>query len=479
MKTSLQIRSFESLRDAHPLVDMEGVQPHSTVRCHEWRVLDRKVKMEDLRGSVWSITKSTFERGLVVAGARWESLMVRECAAESVILEDCVIDELDVRELMGRLVLTRCRVLRLRVHDTRRVAATDFDFGTAQISGIERSLRLTHVAGKRMRLEECRGSDELELRIRDAQLREDLLVEDCESISIFLKTSVIRRLSVNRCLLSQFDAAEVEVRGRTSLSDLKGDGEASPAVSLGGHFRGSVELSVSKGPITLACTNSGPKRVEGTSIEGDLTVSGDIRVELLQGRISGTLRAISGEVQPRVTLRPQFALERVAVQEDTTIRGVRDARAAGLAILGAADVNALATLRRSLEARPRLQDQVYFAERCLIGSGWLDWVKRWVFGYGVRFLEPLGALVLGILVTALVIWALGLRTARYASRGEMPFDGLLSSFVEAAQLWFNVGVGLPAYLSGPGWAAAAVVCTIIGLVLVTTLIGIGIRRLVR
>lgn len=49
----------------------------------------------------------------------------------------------------------------------------------------------------------------------------------------------------------------------------------------------------------------------------------------------------------------------------------------------------------------------------------------------------------------------------------------------AAQLWFNVGVGLPEGLTGTGWAAFAVACTAAGLVLVTALIGIGIRRLVR
>jgi len=138
-------------------------------------------------------------------------------------------------------------------------------------------------------------------------------------------------------------------------------------------------------------------------------------------------------------------------------------------------------MRSSFGTRQRLfeEDLCYFLQRTA-ESKELRPPARWValyiygavFGWGVRILPPVRALASGIGLTAV---ALGLM----APPSVVPDGDPGSALTLAGALWLNVGTGLPSRLSSASWSAVAVALTSLGLLLLTVIVGITIRRLVR
>src|SRR5262249_41001608 len=104
------------------------------------------------------------------------------------------------------------------------------------------------------------------------------------------------------------------------------------------------------------------------------------------------------------------------------------------------------------------------------------WLHRWLFGgvlgWGVLILPPARALAVGIILTGLVLTGTGASPAVEAG-------DLGGAMTLAAALWFNVGPGLPQPLTPTPWSALAVACTAAGLILITVIVGVTIRKLVR
>lgn len=101
------------------------------------------------------------------------------------------------------------------------------------------------------------------------------------------------------------------------------------------------------------------------------------------------------------------------------------------------------------------------------------WLRGQCFGWGVTFIHPLRTLLVGMLATAGLIFVLNPSVkSDWLGRAT---DALTS----ALGLWFNVGTGMPDGMRSAGWGLAAVVCTAMGISIITVLTGVAIRRLTR
>jgi hypothetical protein len=150
-----------------------------------------------------------------------------------------------------------------------------------------------------------------------------------------------------------------------------------------------------------------------------------------------------------------------------------------LDLLGGCDVTELGILWASLHDRPDEQDMVYFALREAEQSAAMGLrrvtmrVRGQMFGWGVTFVHPLRTFATAVLVTAVVVYLLDpTDSPGFPSR-------TIDAMTAALGLWFNVGTGMPPGLAGAGWGLAAVVCTALGIAVVTVLAGVAIRRLTR
>lgn len=506
-------RPIESLADLSSAsgerTEVCGLTGAETVTTQGWRYTAGKLRVKTLRGGTWTTRECTFDAGLVVANAKWEELSFYDCAVgqgQSLTIEDCQVERLDIRGFRGTLALLRCDVGQFIVHGAESVSIRSSNSSSLKFSEIGKLVSLSDVSADTLQMVDCDGPDEFVVQVWRSRIRGHAVLARCTHAKVNWSNSSAGSLNLDKCSM---DASfkEIEVLGQVSWRAV--DSPALRPTRVEGLVTGDILIDSSgrQNPLSVEFINFTARRdlhLRGNviatftsgSLDGQLQVPchslGDSRVQDLARRTSAADREASrrGPVGdpppypvPRVALGPEFRIDQVLVPE-IRIGGRGTARRVATELLGAADVNCLSTLRRGLADRPHDQDQVYFAERCEMMANqprWLlrGWAKRWVFGFGVRFLEPASALCCGILLTWLAIVIAGALGAvsfqgSQSGIGDWPQYGVL-----AAQMWFNVGAALPEGVTGTLWAAASVCCAAAGLILTTTLIGIGIRRLVR
>ncbi|MCD9625266.1 hypothetical protein [Rhabdothermincola salaria] len=449
-----------------------GAPGAQVLRASNWRN-DRLTRVQHLYAAELDVTDAVWRCGLILARSRLDTVSMRRCrSADVIVIEDCTIDVLDIRELRGGVALNRCQIGQLVVHGAAQIAASDVIATHVRVTDIGDAVDVSALTCETLRIAESSGADTTSVSLVDLKVRDELRLENLTAVNV-----ATRRVTAGAILFRDVIAEEVVVADshatRVSVTRLRAAAGKTCPVTIGGSVTSSVEIqaaSTDRPAVDLT--------MRGLRVSGDLLVAGSMHVALETGRVDGTLRRDhvrnSGTT---VVADSAFEIATVEVPE-TRIRNRRQALATATALLGHDGPTALATLRRSLDDRPREQDQVYFAERCANGRrGWgrvPELGQRWTFGYGVRLAEPLAFLVGGIILTAVVI---GVAAPEVVGPNDDPSWGRTVAL--AAQLWFNVGVGLPEAARGPGWAITAVLLTTLGLVFVTTLIGIGIRRLVR
>lgn len=453
-------------------------QPHTQIVVSGWREPESMVRLKSAQGQRIRLKRCSWSHGIVISECSWEEMSLQGCFSREhgITIERCVIGRLDIREFQGPITLLSCVIDRLIVHQTSRLVLTDSEIASLQVSEVEESLLAVALRGNHAEVQDCGSLSDMAIEIRNGRFHEGLTVTNCENMSISAQELSLGSLTIARTRLRDCCLQNVAIH----------DGVGVRQVSTSGVL--ILESSQVDGDMVLEAPTAASLRVELIDFVGSdaLTLHGPVQLHLISGTLDGRLRQSgTGADGPQATLDSAFLLNMVEVPEGR-IPNTKEAKRITADLLGSDGAHALAVVRRSLVERPREQDQLYFAERCQRAAQPLDaWssisdaFKRYVLGFGVRLKEPFMALVVGVVATAILMGLAAPPSTRGISPGDHTLAGIAKTLVVAAQLWFNVGVGLPEGLSGPGWAAVAVACTVAGLLLVTTLIGVAIRRLVR
>ena len=147
---------------------------------------------------------------------------------------------------------------------------------------------------------------------------------------------------------------------------------------------------------------------------------------------------------------------------------------------------ALESLRNALARRSRASevDLIYYITRQR-ESTQLRGVQRYFsaiilgggLGWGVRIINPVRTLLIGIIATAVFLDAFGV--LRSAHEGPLSPSACGRALIVSSALWFNIGIGMLSELTSSVWTLLGVIFTSSGLVLTTLIVGVIIRKIVR
>lgn len=407
-------------------------------------------------------------------------LQVNRCGADGVLLIGCRVERLVVRNLARgtHLKISGGNFVRVAVHDAVDVSldATECD-SSLTVTGVRRSVSLDRVTAGSVTIAEQLDVDRgAEILVAGTRVVDNLEVHDLHLARLSLTDSVVdHHLRLRRLILDEacmLDSVRCESRvlldsvtcdgpvtlARCTLRDglegtrLRRRSRASPVLTLDRSRVGvsmSVSLATEPGDVLLKDTEvdgriafpepSPRYRMTGTTVVAEIDVPGaSLRTT---GRIDGLAVRTFGETSAAVygVMRSSFCSRQRQYEEDLCY-----------------------FLQRNAESDD-LRSPARWVARYLYGS---------VFGWGVRILPPVRAMGLGIVLTAVIL-------DLTAPTSVVPDGDVGSAVTLAGALWFNVGTGLPSQLSSAAWSAVAVTLTALGLLLITVIVGVTIRRLVR
>lgn len=394
-------------------------------------------------------------------------------AKGGILIKSCDIGSIEVRSsTRSTVVIAGTTSSRLVVHGVDGISLDDVTFtGDAALSAIVSHAELSRVRADSVII---RGGGSLgmeSIRVVDTRISSTFGVNDLDVVRVEISSLEAKHLKCRRVRSRALTLTDLDIIDSLQLLHMAGLGQDPMSADLSGHV-GGLWIQALDGERCVV-------QLQSLMDRGDLSVNGDVDVRVGRGAyVHGVLRVDSGANSPTISVDESAQISRVAVP-GFSVRRVADAHAVCRQLLGAARPGELAILHASLEGLPDQQDVAYFALRqAEAGSrnGWSRvgyWVRGHVFGWGVRFREPLFVLFGGLLLTSLVSFWL-----EPLSREEFP-SRVLGSVTASVGLWTNAGAAMPAGNDGPAWAVASSICTLLGIVLVAVLTGVAIRRLTR
>jgi hypothetical protein len=459
---------------------LQGEIDGRSCRIRDVEIDDGPVQIEGLQADRLEIGNLDVMGLVVFRDCFVADLQIVGCGAEGVLLIGCRVERLVVRNLARgtRLRISGGDFGRIAVHDVVDVAIDATECGSSlSISGVRRHVSLDRVTAGSITIAEQLGVDPgAEVTVVGTRVIDNFEVHDLHLAALCMTDSRVdrhlwlRRLTVDReltldevrcesCLLLDGITCEGPVTlSRCILRDgvegarLRRRAAGEPVLHLD---RSRVGASMS---VTLA-TEPGEVVLHDTEVEGQIVFPDPAPCY----RMTGATTVARIDV-PETAMRTTRRMEELAVRSF----GERSAAVYGV-------------MRSSFGRRQRLfeEDLCYFLQRTAESRDLRPparWVARYlygaVFGWGVRILPPVRAMALGIGLTAVVL--------DLAAPPSVVPDGDAGSAVTlAGALWFNVGTGLPSQLTSAAWSAIAVGLTAVGLLLLTVIVGITIRRLVR
>jgi hypothetical protein len=314
-----------------------------------------------------------------------------------------------------------------------------------------------------------------ELRLTTVDVVDEIRVAAIQVAALTAVRLDCRDLDLRQPTAEAITLGDLRVRGSLNLQDPR-PAHSALAVAVSGRCE-DVQFTAAPhgGDITVT--------TDGLVVDGNLDVSGPAAVVLRNTSVRGELtrRPTAAGYQGALSIA-EGTVVNAATVPDPPIRSVAAVQRLCRDLLGSDGVRELSILRQSLAGRPDEQDVAYYALRQaealqappLLRAGLL--LRGLLLGWGVRLRQPVLTLAGAVLFTAAVIHVDG-----FVRHGERILSGGAygRALGLAAALWFNVGVGLPNELSGGGWTAASVVMSTAGLILITIIVGVALRRLVR
>ncbi|RAY15940.1 hypothetical protein DPM19_09330 [Actinomadura craniellae] len=441
---------------------------------------DAPICLEGVRAERLELTGCDVDGPLLLRDCFIDDLRLSGCAAEGIVIAGCHVQRLVIRNLPpgSGVSVSEGDYERISIHDVGEISLDAIECqGGVTVTGIRGQVELNRVTAKSVSLgEQLTAAPDVRIRLSRVRVMDNLEIHDLRVLAVDLRDCLVdrnlrlRRLSATgqvvlddvRCEGRLFlggvtSRAAILITGSTLRDGLEGErlrspADGSPVLTLTGSAVGS---SIG---VTLA-TQPGEVILRDTAVDGRLTFPAPSP----RYRIEGVTTI--GDVQ----------LPPTPVGSTARLRELADRH------FGESGATAYGVLRAAFAVRQRMreEDLCYFLQRHA-EVRFLPWHRRWlgryvlggVLGWGVSIVPPVRALSLGILVTGLVLTATG--AGKAVSPGDLP-----AGLTLAAALWFNVGTGLPQGLGTGRWTALAVTFTVTGLLLVTIIVGITIRRLVR
>lgn len=456
-------------------------------------VLDDSAQIHGLHAQDVELVNLLAGDQLVLRACQVGRLLLDHCAAGSLLLIECRIDRLEIRNASSvrTIALADCELRSAVLHGVGPTRLTRISVASrAVVSGLRAGLDLRMVtAGELLVAGQLAASpDQLTVTVADSTVLSDLTVRDLEVANLRLRDCRVSGvLTLHRATVTdELMLEKVRCAGRLVLDGVR---SGTPILVRGCALADGVDA------VRLAQTGNRPPaaradlvaaRFESTTVAGPLSVAvrtGPDRIVLADTGVTGQLRFPPGSACFRLVGSTTVADVELTARP---IRGTRAAEALVAERFGTAGVVELGTVRSALSLRRRSteEDLFYYLQRRAEAQAtpgprgwWARAVLGGVLGWGVRLRAPLRALLLGIAGTAAAVHLVGVLRPPGESLWSAPAVG--RSVEVAAALWLNVGTGLPNDLDGGGWTAVSDVSAAGGLLLLTVLVGVAIRKLVR
>jgi hypothetical protein len=474
------MRTVRSLSELAAVFDMEFDESTRVIRDRE---LDEPLVIEGVHADRLELRTVIVDRQVVFRDCAIETLIIERCLSSSILLANCRITHLAVRKLPARqnVTITRGHYAGVEIHDVGEISVTDVECtGPITITAPRRDIHLERVGAGHLTIAEhiSARSTATRMTLKEVEIVGNLQIRDLHVTGlVFAECSVGRHLLLQRltvedtvrmrrlrcmayarmdCLTSSATVEIIDSRFNDGLDARQmahraGNGDQYLVKLVDSTVSRSLQFFVETTPVRIL--------LQDTVIAGRLNFPDEVTQYVLVGATS-----ISDLDVPSGPMRTTRAIRSFVRQR-----------------FGSDDPLGFSTLRAALTARHRIAegDICYFMQRNAEATDNF-WINRLairgilggIFGWGVRWLQPLRTLIIGIVLTGLLLFARDSRSTPAVVR-------LIEDLVLSAALWFNVGTGSPQLLTTTTWAAVATALTAAGLVLITVLVGITIRRLVR
>ena len=416
-----------------------------------------------------SVSRCLSKKRLTVRGLVARSFLIDESRfSDGIIFDSCQIDVLDIR-FPRQIHPPSVTLINCRLGDGlfRRIS----------------DLVLSHCQAKRdLRCEDVHCIDVSSLRsfnfelsmtekVQDAQIVVDnVRLEDRFSISGYqlercciknAKVSEVRieRTGCQELVISELVCSEklVASMGESLISKLKAENLRSPEVVLNAPVQSFKLL---------------PVCVSGFSSIKTLRSGLRLKVELVGATWISVLQLYNDGHGSFVSICEEVNVERLSLAREqfTSIgqlsRFVRE-------VFGDESARSYALMARSIVDDGKGSDLAYYMtmKRATRASAWsraYGIFATFCLGWGVRLLPPIVSLFVMYVSSVCLLWWMAPATA-----------SIFELFVAAAGSWFALGTWVAPWASTPELSLFSVVVGLLGLMYVTLIIGIGIRRLVR
>lgn len=470
-----RIRGFADLA-AHLQGEIDG----RSCRIRDVDVDDGPIVIEGLQADRLELANLDVLGSMVLRNCFVSDLQIVACGAEGVLLIGCRVERLVVRNLVRgtRMKVSGGDFGRIVIHDVVDVSIDATECGSSlTITGVRRHVSLDRVTAGSVTIAEQLAVDaEAEVRVTGSRVTDNFEIRDLHLAAFRMADSWVDRHMWLRRLTLDRDLTLDDVRCDSCLV-LESITCKGPVVLSRCTLRDGIEgvrlrRRVAGGPVlTLDRTRVATSMSVTVATEPGEVILRDTEVD---GQI------VFPDPAPRYRMTGGTTVARIDVPPDA-LRSTRRIEDLALRTFGESSAAVYGVMRSSFGSRQRLyeEDLCYFLQRRAEAHDLglpARWVARYlygaVFGWGVRILPPVRAMLVGIALTAVVLDLV-------APTSVVPDGDAGSAVTLAGALWFNVGTGLPSQLTSAAWSAVAVALTALGLMLLTVIVGITIRRLVR
>jgi len=435
--------------------------------------------LEGLTGDRLELDDIDVRGTLVFKNCFFSDLRVSNCATDCVVIIGCHIRRITVRKFSPQCVLnisdTRCEMV--SAHDLPEISADAVVADSAfTVTAVRRRVSISHLDAGSLTIGEQLVADAIEVTVTGARIAENLHIHDFHAGSLTVSdTAVGRSLRLRRLAFDrELKLADLECHGRTIIENVSG---RNPIQLVRCNLRDDLEgTGLRQLADDMAMLQLVRSRIGGAVSVTMVSDAG--KVELWETAVNG--RIAFPVLSPRYQMGSGTVVSAIELDAERA-RSARHIRMLALRCFGETTATAYRVLRVSFAARHRIseEDLCYYLQRDAEARNLARpgrWLHRWLFGgvlgWGVLILPPTRALAVGIILTGLVLTGTGASPAVEAG-------DLGGAMTLAAALWFNVGTGLPQHLTTTPWSALAVACTAAGLILITVIVGVTIRKLVR
>jgi hypothetical protein len=477
------------VRSLGDLGEVLGVVPQERSLVAVGGSLTESVTVQGANAEHLELVRLLGAEQVVFRECQFERLVLDHCAAGGLLLVDCRIGRVEIRNAVAirGLTVADCDLRSISVHGAGQTRLHRLSVSTrTAVSGIRAELDCRRVNTGELVVtgQLAARPDRIAVRATETTVTGDLTVRDLELGTVELRDCRVggqltlhRLTAVHQLLLDR-------LRCESRLV-LDGVSCGTPLVLRDSTLRDGLDaLRLAQLPelrraATAAC-------IEGSTIDGSLSVvtaPPSDEIALTNTTVSGQLRFPESSACYRIAGSTNVADVELSGRPMRTVRAAVAFLAGRFAEPGA---NEYGVVRAALARRhrPSEEDLLYFLQRQAEARatpgvrGWWDrWVLGEVLGWGVRLRAPLRSFAVGVLLTSLAVFASGMLRAEGERFWSLAAAG--RCLVVAAALWLNVGTGLPNELSGGTWTAVSVVTAGMGLLLLTVLVGVAIRKLVR